>query len=98
MAAMGFDVEAVRSDVHILDVGAIQKEGGKSASKPWMEFLRRTMTTRKDIAGGDLDVIDWLMALEALAIFEDRREELFGQFNGLRDHVPAILRLVVAAS
>src|SRR5438034_6439109 len=49
MAAMGFDVEAVRSDVHILDVGTIQKEVGKSASKPWMEFLRRTMTTKKDL-------------------------------------------------
>ena len=36
MAAMGFDVEAVRGDVHILDVGTIQKEIGKSATKPWM--------------------------------------------------------------
>src|SRR6267378_4393340 len=40
MAAMGFDVEAVRGDVHILDVGTIQKEIGRSATKPWMEFLR----------------------------------------------------------
>src|SRR5256885_7859284 len=33
MAAMGFDVEAVRGDVHILDVGTIQKEIGKSADR-----------------------------------------------------------------
>src|SRR2546428_279578 len=66
MAAMGFDVEAVRADVHILDVGTIQKEVGKGASKPWMEFLRRTMTTKKDIDGMDLVVIDSLEALEVL--------------------------------
>src|SRR5438093_4223663 len=85
MAAMGFDVEAVRSDVHILDVGTIQKEVGKSASKPWLDFLRRTMTTKKDIDGVDLVVIDSLEALEVLAKFEDRRTELFRLFEWLRD-------------
>src|SRR5207302_975221 len=64
MAAMGFDVEGVRGDVHILDVGTIQKEIGKSATKPWMEFLRRTLATKKDIDGVDLIVVDSLEALE----------------------------------
>src|SRR2546430_3180953 len=73
MAAMGFDVEAVRGDVHILDVGTIQKEIGKSATKPWMEFLRRTLTTRRDIDGIELVVIDSLEALQVLAKFADRR-------------------------
>src|SRR2546427_287944 len=54
MAAMGFDVEAVRSHVHILDVGTDQKDAGKSASKPWMEVLRRTMRPEKEIDGADL--------------------------------------------
>src|SRR5207245_4194255 len=43
MAAMGFDVEAVRSDVHSLDVRTIQKEVGKVAPKPRMHVLRRHM-------------------------------------------------------
>src|SRR5437867_1308796 len=98
MAAMGFDVEAVRSDVHILDVGTIQKEVGKSASKPWMEFLRRTMTTKKDIDGVDLVVIDSLEALEVLAKFEDRRTELFRLFEWLRDLGATTLVLAEAAS
>ena len=85
MAAMGFDVEAVRGEVHILDLGTIQKEAGKSATKPWMEFLRRTLQTKKDIEGVDLVVIDSLEALEVLAKFEDRRTDLFRLFEWLRD-------------
>ena len=85
MDAMGFDTEAVRGDVHLLDVGAIQKGIGKSATKPWIEFLRRTLTTAKEIDGVDLIVIDSLEALEVLAKFVDRRTELFQLFEWLRD-------------
>ncbi|TLZ99554.1 MAG: hypothetical protein E6J94_00385 [Methanobacteriota archaeon] len=98
MSAMGLDVEAVRGDVHILDVGTIQKEIGKSATKPWMEFLRRTLTTKKDIDGIDLIVIDSLDALEVLAKFSDRRTELFQFFEWLRDLGATTLVLAEAAS
>jgi len=98
MAAMGFDVEAVRGDVHILDVGTIQKEIGRSATKPWMEFLRRTLRTRKDIDGIDLVVLDSLEALEVLAKFDDRRTELFRFFEWLRDLGPTTFVLAEAAS
>jgi len=98
MAAMGFDVEAVRGDVHILDVGTIQKEIGKSATKPWMEFLRRTLTTRKDIDGVDLVVFDSLEALEVLAKFGDRRTELFRFFEWLRDLGATTIVLAEGAS
>ena len=98
MAAMGFDVEEVRGDVHILDVGTIQKEIGKSATKPWMEFLRRTLTTKKDIDGVDLIVVDSLEALEVLAKFSDRRTELFQFFEWLRDLGSTTLVLAEAAS
>ncbi|HLE53873.1 MAG TPA: ATPase domain-containing protein [Thermoplasmata archaeon] len=85
MASMGFDVEAVRGSVHLLDVGSIQKEIGRSATKPWMEFLRRTLHTTKDIDGIDIVVIDSLEALEVLAKFADRRAEIFQLFEWLRD-------------
>ena len=85
MDTMGFNTEAVRGDVHLLDVSTIQKEIGKSATKPWGEFLRRTLTTKKDIDGIDLVAIDSLEALEVLAKFEDRRTELFQLFEWLRD-------------
>jgi circadian clock protein KaiC len=98
MATMGFDVEAVRGDVHILDVGTIQKEIGKSATKPWMEFLRRTLTTKKDIDGVDLIVVDSLEALEVLAKFSDRRTELFQFFEWLRDLGATSIVLAEAAS
>src|SRR6266487_174129 len=98
MAAMGFDVEAVRGEVHILDVGTIQKDLGKSATKPWMEFLHRTMQTKKDIEGIDLVVLDSLEALEVLAKFEDRRTELFRFFEWLRDLGATTVVLAEAAS
>ena len=98
MAAIGFDVGEVRGDVHILDVGTIQKEIGKSATKPWMEFLRRTLTTKKDIDGVDLIVVDSLEALEVLAKFSDRRTELFQFFEWLRDLGATTLVLAEAAS
>jgi circadian clock protein KaiC len=98
MSAMGFDVESVRGDVHILDVGTIQKEIGKSATKPWMEFLRRTLTTRRDIDGVDLVVIDSLEALEVLAKFADRRSDLFKFFEWLRDLGSTTLVLAEAST
>lgn len=98
MAAMGFDVEAVRADVHILDVGTIQKEIGKSATRPWMDFLRRTLATKKDIDGIDLVVLDSLEALEVLAKFEDRRTDLFQFFEWLRDFGATTILLAEAGS
>lgn len=85
MEAMGIATDAVRGDVHLIDVGSIQKEVGKSATKPWIEFLRRTLTTAKEIDGVDLVVIDSLEALEVIAKFQDRRTELFQFFEWLRD-------------
>jgi len=85
MESMGFNTESVRGDIHLLDVGTIQKEIGKSATKPWIEFLRRSLTTTKEIDGVDLVVIDSLEALEVIAKFQDRRTELFQFFEWLRD-------------
>src|SRR2546422_2855005 len=85
MAAMGFDMELARRTIHILDVGTIQKELGWSASKPWMDFLRRTIETKQKIEGIDLVVIDSMEALDVLAKFQDRRSELFHFFQWLRD-------------
>ncbi len=85
MRAMGFDVDAVGGSIHVLDIGTIQKELGRSATKPWMDFLRRTIETKKKIDGVDLVAIDSLEALEVLARFEDPRAELFHFFEWLRD-------------
>ena len=84
MGAMGFDTDRARESIHILDLGTIQKELGRSATKPWMEFLRRTVETKKKIDGVDLVVIDSLEALDVLAKFEDRRTDLFHLFEWLR--------------
>lgn len=97
MASMGFDVEATRGDVHVLDVGTIQKQVGRSATKPWMDFLHRTLETKKEIDGVDLIVLDSLEALEVLAKFQDRRSELFQFFEWLRDLGATTLVLAEAA-
>ena len=85
MRAMGFDVDAAGGSIHVLDIGTIQKEFGRSATKPWMDFLRRTVETKKKIDGVDLVAIDSLEALEVLAKFGDPRTELFHFFAWLRD-------------
>ena len=85
MGAMGFDMEVARRAIHILDVGTIQKELGRSATKPWMDFLHRTVETKNKIDGLDLVVIDSLEALDVLARFQDRRSDLFRFFQWLRD-------------
>ncbi len=97
MEAMGFPTEADRADLHLLDVGPIQKEIGKSATKPWIEFLRRSLTTAKEIDGVDLVVLDSLEALEVIAKFEDRRSELFRFFEWLRDFGATTLVLAEGA-
>ncbi len=84
MRAMGIDVDAVAGSIHVLDIGTIQKELGRSATKPWMDFLRRTVETKKKIDGVDFVAIDSLEALEVLAKFEDPRTELFHFFEWLR--------------
>jgi len=84
MTAMGFDMEAARSSIHILDLGTIQRELGRSATKPWMDFVRRTVETKQRIDGVDLVVIDSLEALEVIAKFADRRTDLFHFFEWLR--------------
>ena len=81
MAAMGFDMELARRSIHVLDVGTIQKELGRSATKPWMDFLRRTIETKNKIEGIDLVAFDSLEALDVLAKFQDRRSELFHFFQ-----------------
>lgn len=98
MSSMGFDIESVRGDVHLVDVGTIQKELGRSATRPWMEFLQRTLHTKKEIDGVDLVVIDSLEALEVLANFEDRRQALFRFFEMLRDLGATTIVLAEAAA
>ncbi len=85
MEAMGFPVQETVGDVHVLDVGTIQKDLGKDAVKPWIDFLQRTLLTMKEIDRTDLVVIDSLEALEVLAGFSDRRADLFRLFEWLRD-------------
>ncbi len=98
MAAMGFDTDSVRDGLRIVDVSAIRKEIGRSATKPWMDFLRRTVETRKSIDGVDLVVLDSLEALDVLAKFQDRRAELFHLFEWLRDLGATSFVLTEAAS
>ena len=85
METMGFDMESAKKGIHVLDVGTIQKESGRSSTKPWMDFLRRTIEAKQRIDGVDIIVIDSLDALEVLAQFKDRRTELFHFFEWLRD-------------
>jgi len=85
MESMGFDVETTEGDLHIVDVGSMQKQTGKNAAVSWMDLLKKLLETKKRIDGVDLIVLDSLEGLEVLAQFENRRTALFHFFEWLRD-------------
>jgi KaiC/GvpD/RAD55 family RecA-like ATPase len=85
MESMGFDVEMTEGDLHIVDVGSMQKQTKKNATVPWMELLKKLLETKKRLDGVDLIVLDSLEALDVLAQFENRRTALFHFFEWLRD-------------
>src|SRR5436309_10834104 len=81
MEGMGFVATERGSPVNILDVAAVRKDLGKGKSTVWMDFLRRTLETRKGMQPFDLLVIDSLEALEVLAKFTELRSDLFQLFE-----------------
>ena len=85
MRGMGFAAEDRAKGVAIADVAAIRKDVAKGKSTAWLEFLRRTLDTRKKIGTFDLLTIDSLEALEVLAKFKDHRREIYRLFEWLRD-------------
>jgi|SRR3990172_3485753 len=84
MAAAGFHVGPSWKNLHILDIGAIQKRIGRSRRSIWVNYLHRAVETTRRIQGAELIVLDSLEALEVLAKFEDRRSELFEFFEWFR--------------
>lgn len=84
MAAMGFDVDKVTGQVHILDVATLQKRMKESERGLWIDFLQRAVEFRKGLGVVDVLVVDSLEALEVLARFEDRRRDLFQLFDWFR--------------
>ncbi len=83
MSKMGFQVEEVAGNLHILDVATLQKRM-KETSGLWIDFLQRAIEFRKEIGVIDLIAVDSLEALEVLAKFGDRRQELFKLFEWFR--------------
>ena len=85
MGGMGFAPMDRKSALSVLDVAAVRKELGRGKSTVWVDFLKRTLDTRKSMQPFDLLVIDSLEALEVLAKFEDPRSDLFLVFEWLRE-------------
>lgn len=84
MEGMGFAGEA-DGRIGIVDVAALRKDLGKGKATVWLDFLRRTIETRRKVANFDLVVLDSLEALEVLAKFRDLRSDLFELFEWLRE-------------
>lgn len=83
MRKMGFDPDQVAGHLHILDVATLQRRM-KEGSGLWIDFLQRAIEFRKELGVIDLIALDSLEALEVLAKFDDRRQELFKLFEWLR--------------
>ena len=85
MEGMGFLSPDGASRIGIVDVAAIRKDLGKGKTSASIDFLRRTMQTRKEVTPFDLLTIDSLEALEVLGKFKDLRSDLFEFFEWLRE-------------
>ncbi len=83
MSLMGFRVEDVAANLHVLDVAMLQRRT-QEASGLWVDFLQRAIEFRKELGVIELIALDSLEALEVLARFKDRRRELFKLFEWLR--------------
>ncbi|MFQ5838208.1 MAG: RAD55 family ATPase [Thermoplasmata archaeon] len=84
MAKMGFKVGEVAGKLHILDVATLQRRMQEGSRDLWIDFLQRAVEFRKELGVVDSIAVDSLEALEVLARFEDRRQELFRLFDWFR--------------
>ncbi|MFQ6012616.1 MAG: RAD55 family ATPase [Thermoplasmata archaeon] len=84
MASMGFDLDRVAGQLHILDVASLQKRTRDAKPGQWVDFLQRAVEFRKGLDVVDLIAVDSLEALEVLAQFRDRRHDLFRLFDWFR--------------
>lgn len=84
MTKMGFQVEKVAGKLHVMDVAALQRRMKEGSKGLWIDFLQRAVEFRKELGVVDLIAVDSLEALEVLARFENRRQELFRLFDWFR--------------
>lgn len=95
MRGMGFDPDRVAGHLHVLDVATLQRRM-TNGSGVWVDFLQRAIEFRKEIGVVDLIALDSLEALEVLAKFEDRRQELFKLFDWFRGQGATVLLITEA--
>jgi KaiC/GvpD/RAD55 family RecA-like ATPase len=80
---LGFDMERTEGVLDILDATLLSRSGARG-KRDWLKALKDRV---KVMAGDRLEllVLDSLEALEVVAKFQNRREELFRLFEWLRD-------------
>ncbi len=82
---MGFNPGEVDPKVSIVDLGMIRRNFDGMARRTWMDISKRSASNLKRSLNYDLLVVDSLPVLEIMARLENPREELFRQFEWLRD-------------
>lgn len=86
MARMGMDIEDVKQNLHVLDLGILRKRLNEISNQgSWMQVFKTYLSNLKGSLGFDLIVVDSLDVLETMAGITHRRTELFYLFEWLRD-------------
>lgn len=83
MMGLGWDINAVKDKIEILDIGLIRKR--MKQDPKWMVVFKTFVKNLKDSNKYDILVIDSLPVLEVLAKFEEPRDDLFQLFEWLRE-------------
>jgi KaiC/GvpD/RAD55 family RecA-like ATPase len=86
MARMEMDIEDVKQNLHVLDLGILRKRLNEISNQgSWMQVFKTYLSNLKGSLGFDLIVVDSLDVLETMAGITHRRTELFYLFEWLRD-------------
>lgn len=83
MGSLGLRLQVNQGSLVVLDPRAAR--GLMQGRANWIDALRSAIATIQAQRGLDLIVIDSLDALEVLAATQDRRQEVYGLFEWLRD-------------
>src|SRR3972149_1074354 len=85
LRGMGMDPKEVEDKVSIVDLGMIRKNLEGMAESTWVEIFKMYAQNLKKSLNYELLVVDSLTVLEALARFDNPREQMFQLFEWLRD-------------
>ncbi|MEW5936469.1 MAG: ATPase domain-containing protein [Candidatus Thermoplasmatota archaeon] len=85
MRGLGWEMEAVKDRMEVVDIGLIRKRLTQLKEQSWMQVFKMYAKSLHETSNYELLSVDSLPVLQLLAKFKEPREEMFHLFEWLRD-------------